>query len=101
MHALHQDVKQHECEATGEPASRCAGGVREFQRDAPHCCPSRHRYCPRYRCSTFVPPNLLEYTMLKTAFVAACVLAVSGSVAFAQSRLQGPNEAPYGANGPA
>jgi hypothetical protein len=39
--------------------------------------------------------------MLKTAFVAACVLAVSGSVAFAQSRLQGPNDAPYGANGPA
>ena len=39
--------------------------------------------------------------MLKTAFVAACVLAVSGSVVSAQSRLQGPNEAPYGANGPA
>ena len=37
--------------------------------------------------------------MLKTAFVAACVLAVSGSVAFAQSRLQGPSDAPYGANG--
>jgi hypothetical protein len=42
--------------------------------------------------------------MFKTAFVAACVLAVSGSVAFAQSRLgvvAGPNEAPFGANGPA
>jgi len=39
--------------------------------------------------------------MLKTAFVAACVLAVSGSVAFAQSRLQGPSDAPYGANGAA
>ena len=41
--------------------------------------------------------------MMKTAFVAACVLAVSGSVAFAQSGMSvaGPNEAPYGANGPA
>src|SRR5260370_40718751 len=39
--------------------------------------------------------------MLKTAFMAACVLAVSGSVAFAQSMLQGPHDAPYGANGPA
>lgn len=42
--------------------------------------------------------------MFKTAFVAACVLAVSGSVAFAQSRLgvaAGPNEAPFGADGPA
>jgi hypothetical protein len=41
--------------------------------------------------------------MYKTAFVAACVLAVSGSVAFAQDRMSvaGPNEAPFGANGPA
>ena len=39
--------------------------------------------------------------MFKTAFVAACVLAVSGSVAFAQNLLQGPHDAPYGANGPA
>jgi hypothetical protein len=41
--------------------------------------------------------------MFKTAFVAACVLAVSGSVAFAQSRMSpvGPNEAPFGADGPA
>jgi hypothetical protein len=39
--------------------------------------------------------------MLKTAFVAACVLAVSGGVALAQSQLQGPSNAPYGANGPA
>jgi len=41
--------------------------------------------------------------MFKTAFVATCVLAVSGSVAFAQDRLSvaGPNEAPFGANGPA
>jgi len=39
--------------------------------------------------------------MMKTAFVAACVLAVSGSVAFAQSQLSigGANEAPFGANG--
>jgi hypothetical protein len=39
--------------------------------------------------------------MLKTAFVAACVLTVSGSVTFAQNMLQGPNNAPYGANGQA
>jgi hypothetical protein len=39
--------------------------------------------------------------MFKTAFIAACVLAVSGSVAFAQMKLAGPNEAPYGANGQA
>ena len=39
--------------------------------------------------------------MFKTAFVAACVLAVSGSVAFAQSLMQAPHEAPYGANGAA
>ena len=39
--------------------------------------------------------------MLKIAFAAACVLAVSGSVVSAQSRLQGPSDAPYGANGPA
>jgi hypothetical protein len=38
--------------------------------------------------------------MIKTAFVAACVLAVSGSVAFAQSRIS-PTEAPFGADGPA
>ena len=37
--------------------------------------------------------------MFKTAFVAACVLAVSGSVAFAQSKLAigGATEAPFGA----
>ena len=41
--------------------------------------------------------------MFKTAFVVACVLAVSGSVAFAQSRMSvaGPSEAPFGADGPA
>ncbi len=41
--------------------------------------------------------------MLKTAFVAACVLAVSASAAFAQSRVTvaGPTEAPFGADGPA
>jgi len=41
--------------------------------------------------------------MFKTAFVAACVLAVSGGVALAQSRMSvaGPNEAPFGADGPA
>jgi hypothetical protein len=41
--------------------------------------------------------------MIKTAFVAACMLAVSGSVAFAQSQMSigGANEAPFGANGPA
>ena len=41
--------------------------------------------------------------MFKTAFVVACVLAMSGSVAFAQSRMSvaGPSEAPFGADGPA
>ena len=41
--------------------------------------------------------------MLKTALMAACALAVSGSMAFAQSRMSvtGPNEAPFGADGPA
>ncbi len=40
---------------------------------------------------------------MKTVFVAACVLAVSGSMAFAQSRISpvGPSEARFGADGPA
>lgn len=45
--------------------------------------------------------------MLKTSTIAACVLALSGSVAMAQSNSSsgwmppGPNNAPYGANGAA
>lgn len=39
--------------------------------------------------------------MLKTALMTACVLAASVSIASAQSMLSGPNNAPYGANGPA